>query len=96
MPTLCPRPTTRSPIAQVFISMALLACIGCGDDAPEATPLARVGEPCMNNKACEVGLACLQTELRCVILCTPQSDECGSGIECQLAGDQGFCPLPPL
>lgn len=79
----------------LLLSMMMLS-VACGDEVPEEAQRKRVGEACANNDECEAGLACLQTELRCVILCTPGSDECGSGIDCLLAGDQGFCPLPPL
>ncbi len=71
--------------------MATLAA--CGEE-PTA-PRARVGEGCARNDDCAEGLACLQTELRCVVLCALDSDDCGAGIACQAAGQLGFCPLPP-
>ena len=71
-----------------------LAASGCADeDAPD---LARVGEACGVSADCEAGLACLEQEGRCVVLCEPGSDACGPGIACEAAGDVGFCPLPPV
>ena len=96
MPTQGPGLQSQGPITLPLILMMALILCGCGEEVPETEGTRRVGEACANNKECEAGLACLQTELRCVILCTPDSDECGAGIECRLAGDQGFCPLPPL
>lgn len=74
--------------------LLLAAMIGCADeDAPD---LARVGEACGVSADCEAGLACLEQEGRCVVLCEPGSDACGPGIACEAAGDVGFCPLPPV
>ena len=75
-----------------------LGVFGCGDDPVAQPELARLGEPCAGNLDCEPALRCNGIELRCVKLCTLDSDECGEGISCEPAddGSVGFCPLPPL
>lgn len=75
--------------------LALLALAGCGDEEEPQRGQQRVGEPCQRSDDCQEGLLCLSTELRCVLLCTPGSQECGEGIDCQAAAELGFCPLPP-
>lgn len=94
----------RATLAALFYTLLLALTASCGDDdastpsdtnAATTSTGARVGEPCASNDDCKDDLACLAGELRCVVLCTPNSDDCGPGIACQTAGDTGFCPLTP-
>jgi len=82
-------------VKPILFLLALMLITACGEDAAPPQNLSRVGESCQSNDECRSGLACLQTELRCVILCTPDSRDCGEGIDCLPAGGLGFCPLPP-
>lgn len=77
------------------LALALMLASGCGDEEPDERAPSRVGESCSADQPCDAGLACLQTELRCAVICAIGSDDCGQGIACQPAGEQGFCPLPP-
>jgi hypothetical protein len=75
--------------------LLLAALTACGEDEPADRGQQRVGEPCATSDDCQAGLLCLATERRCVVLCDQGSDDCGEGIDCQPAGELGFCPLPP-
>ncbi len=89
---------TIKPIWQwrsIAVAALSLLFASCADDGGNGAPPSRIGEACSATQPCQADLACLETQLRCVILCEPGSEDCGVGIECQSAGNVGFCPLPP-
>lgn len=88
---------TRRSVLVVYLWLFLggWSLASCGEEDEPDAPRQRIGEACARSDECEEGLLCLAGELRCVRVCALGSEECGLGIACQPAGDQGYCPLPP-